>query len=285
MTEMNKQMTASDPFFQEYTSQDAILKYSRATAGYGISYLLDHDYKRIYLDALRTLPADVRKRGLRMLEFGCGAGMNLVHLTSILKQEGIDIKRAVGTDFSPTLIDAARGEARNYAAPQMRDKLEFYVAMNETLIDDLSTGIGQSRKDLLGTFDLLLGVNTIRYCHRANKEVECAKDIYDLLAPGGICVNIDMNDRFLFFRSSMKRGVSEQKNRAGEAYLPSLQEYAEPFSKVGFEVLKKGYFCWIPHSSSAMMCGILGAASPLFNLVANSRAMRTLVVAKKPLKA
>ena len=35
--------TMDEAFFEEYTSHDAILKYTRATAGYGISYLLDHD--------------------------------------------------------------------------------------------------------------------------------------------------------------------------------------------------------------------------------------------------
>src|SRR4030095_17142568 len=90
-----------DVFFQEYTSEDAIRKYSKATAGYGISYLLNRDYKRVYLEALRQLPADVRKRGLRILEFGCGAGMNIINLIDMLKREGIPVLHAVGTDFSP----------------------------------------------------------------------------------------------------------------------------------------------------------------------------------------
>ena len=36
-----------DAFFREYTSHEAIVKYTRATAGFGISYLLDHDYKAV----------------------------------------------------------------------------------------------------------------------------------------------------------------------------------------------------------------------------------------------
>ena len=59
MTTNMKTAVISDPFFREYTSQDAILKYTRATAGYGIGYLLDHDYKAIYLAALNALPPDV----------------------------------------------------------------------------------------------------------------------------------------------------------------------------------------------------------------------------------
>ena len=81
--------TQKDQFFQEYTSEEAILKYTKATAGSGISYLLDNDYKKVYLKALEVLPVEVRQQGIRMLEFGCGGGMNLVHLMSALKRDGI----------------------------------------------------------------------------------------------------------------------------------------------------------------------------------------------------
>src|SRR5260370_41145213 len=103
----------TDAFFQEYTSEDAIAIYSRRTAGYGISYLLDHDYKEIYLEAVRLLPAGTRERGIRILEFGCGAGMNLLHLVSVLSQQGVNVASAVGTDFSPVLIETAKREARS----------------------------------------------------------------------------------------------------------------------------------------------------------------------------
>src|SRR5207248_10703327 len=96
----------ADAFFPEYTSQDAILKYTRATAGFGIGYLLDHDYKTIYLNALSLLPIEAQQRAIRILEFGCGAGMNLLHLVSSLSRNGIKVVRAIGTDFSPVLIEA-----------------------------------------------------------------------------------------------------------------------------------------------------------------------------------
>ena len=54
-TDVGETSMETDAFFLEYTSQDAILKYTKATAGFGISYLLDHDYKAVYLDALRHL--------------------------------------------------------------------------------------------------------------------------------------------------------------------------------------------------------------------------------------
>jgi len=45
-------------FYREYTANDAILKYTRATAGHGISYLLDHDYKDVYMEAISKLYVD-----------------------------------------------------------------------------------------------------------------------------------------------------------------------------------------------------------------------------------
>src|SRR5262245_48418007 len=86
-------------YFKEYTSAEAISKYTRATAGHGISYLLDHDYKDVYLRAFGSLPDSVKKRAIRILEFGCGGGMNLLHLMSVLRGQGVQIERAIGTDF------------------------------------------------------------------------------------------------------------------------------------------------------------------------------------------
>ena len=96
-----------DTFLRDYTSQETTLKYTRATSGFGISYLLDHDYQTLYLKALDLLLLEVRQRGIRLLEFGCGGGMNLLHLVAVLNREGLKVSQAIGTDFSPALIDAA----------------------------------------------------------------------------------------------------------------------------------------------------------------------------------
>jgi hypothetical protein len=53
---VSKPSVETDAVFQEYTSQDAILKYTKATAGFGIGYLLDRDYKQVYLEAINRLP-------------------------------------------------------------------------------------------------------------------------------------------------------------------------------------------------------------------------------------
>jgi SAM-dependent methyltransferase len=272
----------TDTFFGEYTSRDAIAKYTRATAGFGISYLLDHDYKRVYLEALNRLPQHVRQQGIRMLEFGCGGGMNLLHLISVLGREGVQVESAIGTDFSPVLIDAARWEAKNYLPDEQRHKVEFQVAKNESLSDELSVSMGRAKSELKNSFHFILGVNTIRYCHGAGKELDCAQAVFDLLEPGGICVVIDMSDRFPLFRSALKNRFRKQKE--DECYLPSLEEYAAPFNKVGFDVLRRDHFCWIPHSAGRFMCRMLSLISPLLNTIANSRAMRSLVVSRKPTK-
>src|SRR5882724_2747875 len=133
----------TDGFFREYTSQDAILKYTKATAGFGISYLLDHDYKNVYLQALALLPADMKRGPLRMLEFGCGGGMNLLHLLTFLSRDNFNVEQAIGTDFSPVLVDAANKEARSYLNPQQRSRVQFCVAKNETLLEELSASLGQ----------------------------------------------------------------------------------------------------------------------------------------------
>jgi SAM-dependent methyltransferase len=272
-----------DTFLQEYTSQDAILKYSRTTAGFGISYLLDHDYKAVYLEALGRLPPDVRRRGIRMLEFGCGAGMNLLHLVSVLRREGIQVERAVGTDFSPVLIEAAQREGKDYLREEEQRNISFYVAKNETLMDDLSSALGTRRSELENSFDFILGVNTIRYCHRAGKQLDCARDIFNLIAPGGVCVVIDMNDRFPAFRSALKNKLRSNEKNEEECYLPSLEEYTTPFQQAGFEVSRSEHFCWIPHSAGRFMTRLLRSLSPVLKTVAGSRAMRSVVVAKKPL--
>ena len=217
-----------------------------------------------------------------MLEFGCGGGMNLLHLVSVLSRDGFNVASAIGTDFSPVLIQAANKEAQSYLTAQERSRVQFCVAKNETLLEELSVGLGQESPELENSFHFIIGVNTIRYCHRAGTQLDCAGDIFRLLAPGGVCVVIDMNDRFPAFRSALKNKLRGKKKQEEECYLPSLEEYASPFQQVGFEVLRIENFCWIPHSAGRFMTGLLHSLSPVLSKVAGSRAMRSLVVAQKP---
>ena len=270
----------NDVFLAEYSSRHAIFTYSRATAGLGISYLLDHDYRDVYLQALGLLPAGVVEHGIRVLEFGCGAGMNLLHLVGVLHRKGINVVSALGTDFSPLLIETARAEAKSYLDQQQRGKIQFCVARNETLIGDISASTGSARTTLADSFHLILGVNTIRYCHAIGKQLGNARDIFSLLAPGGICVVIDMNNRFPVFRSEVRNWFRLHKEE--ECYVPSLEEYALPFAQTGFELIRQEHFCWVPHSAGRFRLHLMKAMSPMLNRVAKSRAMRSLVVARKP---
>jgi SAM-dependent methyltransferase len=275
---MEKTGLMYEKFLDEYRSEDAVRKYTTGTAGYGITYLLRNDYARIYLDALeycmRTSPA----RPLRLLEFGCGAGMNITRLMALLEARALPVECAYGTDFSPRLVEAAEQESKAFLAPRLARKLNFQVARNEQLVQDLAAELEKEIEDLLGSFDLVVGVNTFRYCHRLGKELDCAADIFRLLRPGGVCVIIDMNKRFPAFRSRLK-GLDQDSL---ECYLPSLEEYALPFKTAGFEIIRKGAFCWIPHSAGPALTLGCRLLSPFLNLVARSRAMRSLVVARKP---
>ena len=95
--------------------------------------------------------------------------MNLLHLVSVLGRYGFKVETAIGTDFSPVLIEAANRETENYLTPSERSCVRFCVAKNETLIRDLSAALGKEPSKLENSFDFIIGVNTIRYCHRVRE--------------------------------------------------------------------------------------------------------------------
>jgi hypothetical protein len=274
---MGKNAQIYDRFLEEYGSEDAVRKYTTGTAGFGINYLLRNDYARVYLSAVESYLRTSPPHPLRLLEFGCGGGMNIIGLVSLLEQKGIPVERAYGTDFSPRLVESAGQEARASLTPSLTKKLNFHVARNERLTEDLAAALARPVDDLTGFFDLVVGVNTFRYCHRLGKEQDCAADIYRLLRLGGVCINIDMNNRFPAFRSKLRGSVEDPT----ECYVPSLEEYSSPFEKAGFEIVRKENFCWIPHSAGRALTVCCRLLSPLLNLMAPSRAMRSLVVARK----
>jgi SAM-dependent methyltransferase len=269
----------SAQFLEQYSMEETVRKYTRKTAGEGISYLLDREYGKIYLESIeRYLPDSRLKTGIRLWEFGCGGGMNLLHLVSLMGRQGIKLDFACGTDFSTALIAAACNEADEYLAADQINKVQFEVARNEDLVEGGARGLGVDKEELLGSFDLVVGVNTIRYSHRLNNVDRCVEDIWALLGAGGVCIIIDMNSKFPAFRSRLR-----ERPRKGDksTYLPTLDEYARPFSSAGFEILRKENFCWIPHSAGAALTLCCRFLSPFLNIVARSHAMRSLVVARK----
>ena len=265
-------------FLKEYSAEENIRRYMKKTAGHGISYLLEHDYGDIYLEVVeKYIPKAKTGKGLRVLEFGCGAGMNLLHLVSVLERRGIAVDFACGTDFSEALIESAKVEAQETLKPQLVDKVRFCVAGNDSLLRDMTTELGSSRGSLLGSFDLIFGVNTVRYCHRLKNEKDCAEGIHELLTEGGLCIVIDMNDMFPAFRSRVRDRMTKGKD---SYYLPSLDEYARPFASAGFEILRKDNFCWIPHSAGQSLTAIMRFMTPLLDL-GRRHAMRSLVISRK----
>ena len=277
----NLTSTLNANFLREYNSPESIRKYTRHTAGYGISYLLDHDYGRIYFECIQAYVPEARlKTGIRLWEFGCGGGMNLLYLVSVLERQGIPIELACGTDFSEALIGAARNEATRYLTPEQNKRVRFVVAANDDLIAQGEAGLGIGKAELVGSFDLVFGVNTIRYCHRLKNVDQCVQNIRGLLREGGICINIDMNRKFPAFRSRLREWRVKQEETA--TLLPTLEKYAEPFSSAGLEILKKQNFCWVPHSAGLGLTSLMKTLTPILNTLVRSRAMRSLVVSRKP---
>jgi SAM-dependent methyltransferase len=269
-----------DVYLDEYTRQDIIARYISQTAGAGIAYVLNHVYAPVYLRVIQSIFAERPKaQPLRILEYGCGGGMNLLKLIELVQSQGAQVERAYGTDFSAPMIEAARKEAAQHLPPELNGKLEYVVARNEVLASELASGAGVGPRELEGTFDLVVGVNTFRYCHRLKKENDCAKDISNLLRPGGYSVMIDMNRYFPFFRSKARDVLTRPKH---EYYIPSLKEYARPFREVGFVVQETRNFCWIPHSAKAGLLALCRAMTPVLDACCSPLAMRSLVIAQKP---
>jgi SAM-dependent methyltransferase len=267
-----------DVYLEEYSSEDALRRYTSKTAGQGINYLLEHDYADIYLSAINQFLEAPAGSPLKVLEFGCGAGMNVLTLLSLLERKGIKVDAAYGTDFSEKLIKAANSESKLLLNTEQQKKVHFVVARSEQLASDLARGLDKTRADLVNSFQMILGVNTFRYCHRLRKARDCAQDIADLLAVGGICIMIDMNSKFPAFRSRFHDLRTKPEN---ERYLPSLDEYASPFAEVGLEILRKENFSWIPHSASPTLTKICRMATPFLNVFFRPFAMRSLVVCRK----
>jgi SAM-dependent methyltransferase len=266
-------------FIGEYDSDSGVRKYTPGTAGYGIGYLLTHDYAKLYLEVVNSYLRTAPPKPVRVLEFGCGGGMNIIQLLTLLDRQGFKVDRAFGTDFLPRMVAAAEQQAKTSLPSKLASVLTFHTARNENLGQDLSQAVGTPIETLSGSLDLIIGVNTFRYCYRLKKDVDCARDILRLLRPGGISVVFDMNTRFPLFRSRLNG--HDQRDPVA-TYVPTLEEYVAPFKAAGFEMLREENFCWIPHSAGRALTACCWTLSPFLNLVAKSRAMRSLVIARRP---
>src|SRR5688572_30607650 len=126
-----------DIFLDEYSRDDVIAKYLNDTAGAGIAHALHHVYGPVYADVIRQLAAQrPRSHKFRVLEYGCGGGMNLVKVLDLLRQQGSEIELGIGADFSPRMVEAAQGDVVPRLPTALRDRVRFAVAANETLAQD-----------------------------------------------------------------------------------------------------------------------------------------------------
>ena len=270
-----------DVFLDEYSRDYMIAKYLSETAGAGVFYALTHVYAPVYRRVIKSLimqrPPHYK---FRVLEYGCGGGMNLLKVIELFREQRADVETAIGTDFSPRMIDAAREDAARNFPPEPAKKIRFAVARNEALAQDLADGLGSSKEELERSFDLVIGVNTFRYCYRLNKGLDCARDLFALLSPGGYSIMIDMNRRFPLFRSRIPDMLRRPKQ---EYYLPTLEEYTRPFSLAGFTVKQRRNVCWVPHSAGPSLVAVCRTLTPVLDLCLSPFAMRSLVVAQRPM--
>ncbi len=268
-------------YLEEYSTDKAVQRYLSDTAGSGIAYLLQHVYGRVYgeqIDKLVARSGDTPS--FRVLEYGCGGGMNLIWIVKYLIDRRLKLDLACGTDFSPKMIEAAKKEASSCLPSTGSSKVSFHAVANENLNRDLPKALGQSLADLQNSFHLIVGVNTFRFCFRLGKQAESANDIFCLLQPGGRSVMIDMNRSFPFFRTRLRDRLTKPED---QRYLPSLEEYAAVFRDAGFEIEIKKNFCWVPHSAGSAMLVTLSTLSPVLQSLFSGFAMRSLIVARKPL--
>jgi SAM-dependent methyltransferase len=268
-------------YLEEYSADRTVQKYVSDTAGSGIAYLLQNVYGRLYADQINKLVAQAGdKGGFRVLEYGCGGGMNLIWIVRHLLGRRLKLDFACGTDFSQKMIEAAEKEASFSLPSNQSDKVSFHAVASENLSRELPKELNRSLADLQNSFHLIVGVNTFRYCFRLGKQAECASDIFSLLRPGGRSVMIDMNRYFPFFRTRLRDRLTRPED---ERYLPTLDEYATVFRQAGFAIETKANFCWVPHSAGSAILVTLRTLSPLLQALFSPFAMRSLVVARKPL--
>jgi len=83
-----------------------------------------------------------------------------------------------------------------------------------------------------------------------------------------------------FFRSELRDRLRWKETP--QCYIPAVEGYTAPFVKTGFEVLRSDHFCWVPHFAGKLKTALFIWMSPVLKKIARSRAMRSLVVARKP---
>jgi SAM-dependent methyltransferase len=281
--------TPADVFLAHYTQPGVITRYLPSSAAPGIHYVVKHVYGAIYHITIGTIAAcRPQHHEFRILEYGCGGGMNLLQLIQLFRAQGARLASAIGTDFSWSMIKAARNEAEQHLSAEMKQVVQYFLARNETIAQDLGIGLGRHSRELHNTFDLILGVNTFRYTYRLKQDGACARDLFALLQPGGCSIMIDMN-RGLQFRGSRIHGLCKRAGR--RYYIPSLAQYSRPFQEAGFRIIcARTFFCFthlpfvmsLPGRLNTALLALCRRAKPMFDTCLSRFAKHSLVIARKP---
>jgi NADPH:quinone reductase-like Zn-dependent oxidoreductase/SAM-dependent methyltransferase/acyl carrier protein len=120
-------------------------------------------------EAVRQLPEG---RGLRILEVGAGTGGLASHILGLLER---GLHSYTFTDVSPAFF------------PGATQKLAAFTGVEYKILDLERPGTEQGFE--AGTFDFVLGTNVL---HAVNDVRAALRHIYDLLAPGGSLVFMDV---------------------------------------------------------------------------------------------
>lgn len=265
--------------YEEYSQPQNIAKYQRATAGQGIEYNLHALYGPLLMEHARASAAATGSASLRILEFGCGAGMVLAHLAEELRRAGYEIDAAVGTDLVPEMITAARAELAAYGSPWAVQHLRFIVAPNEALYSPIAEDLEGDPRQVEQGFDFVCGVNTLRYNVLGGSGEAVARELAKLMAPGARVVMIDMNDRFPYGLKPKRSGPSGIS--FAREILPTLQDYERPFDRPEFRIVERGHMNWIPHSANGLRFHLARLASAPLDKLVPDRAMRSVIVAER----
>jgi len=269
-----------------------VARYLRGSAAPGIHHVVKNVYGPIYQEIIRTLALQrSASDGFRILEYGCGGAMNLIELVERFHSEGARLEFAVGTDFSPPMIEAARSEARRHLPAEVNANTTFCLAQHEMLTQDLASHLGTLPSDLHNSFDLLLSVNTFRYAYRVNKDQSFARELRTLLRPGGYSIMIDLNRSCRFVGSRTYDLLARARQRY---YVPSLRQYARAFENAGFVITEaRTFFCftylplgaWMPRPMEAGLLSVCRRLRPAFDACLSPLAQHSLIIAQKPITA
>jgi SAM-dependent methyltransferase len=255
-----------------------------------MDHALKNVYQPIYRKVIQAILSErpVRHR-VRILEYGCGGGMNLLELVELFHAVGLRVENAIGTDFSPGMIEAARNEAERRLSGGLNAVVRYVIARHETLVSDLASNKGTQPRDLYSSFDFVLGVNTFRFTHRQKQENAFARELFALLRPGGYSVMIDMH-RGVRFRGSRLHDRCTQSQLG--SYLPTCREYSRAFQRVGFVITDaRPFFCctslpvctWLPDVMKLSLLASCRVLRPLLDACLPPFAKHLVVIAKKPI--